>query len=228
VVSEESIPSNLTTNFRFSLRRYVLADPRNLLRSDDGGWTWTETGATEFLREQATAEMEQCKQGYWEEYGARLPDQSVLWLPLFGTFAGAHVLLIILSVRRQGWLRAIWLGLKGLVVITLVWILLSCLHWYIYGHAHSQWPDAYWKSYMLMRPSPKLGLAMAIAARPLPLLCYLLVLWPILPGSLDAMLALGGSQTLGRRRACFVLSILAGTVFAAFHFYMMFVGYFFQ
>jgi hypothetical protein len=227
-VPEESIPPNRTTNLHFGPRHYALANPRYLLRSDDGGSTWTHTGATEFLRDQANADMEQEKHRFWEEYGPRLPGQSALWLPLFGVFAGAHFLLIVLSVHRQGWLRAVWLGLKGLVVILLVWILLWCFHRYVFGLTHSQWPDAYWNTSMLSQPSPKLGVAMAITARPLPLLAYLLVLWPILPGSLDAMLALGGSRAAARRRTCFALSISAGTVFAAFHLWMMFVGSFLE
>ena len=45
-LDERKIPQNLTITLSNGTRRYVLADSFRLLRSDDGGATWTNTGAT--------------------------------------------------------------------------------------------------------------------------------------------------------------------------------------
>ena len=220
-LDEQTIPVDLLTNLSLGLRRYVLSDNR-LLRSDDGGVTWTNTAARSFLWNQAKAELKQEEKHFWDKYGARLPDRSDLWHPIFGLFAVCYFLLSIRALRAQGWLSAIWTGLRGVFIILLVWCLLVGFHAYFRRMIEWIAPSP------MVRPSPKLGWAMAIAARPLPLLVYLLVLWPLLPGSLNVMSGNNSSQKQSRRRMALSLSVVVGAVFIAFHLYIMFIGYFWE
>jgi hypothetical protein len=76
-----------------------------------------------------------------------------------------------------------------------------------------------------MAPSPKLGIAMGIAALPLPLLTYLLMLWPILPGSKDVLTRAFAPK---RQWVALVGCVVVGTAVVVFHLSMMFIGYFWE
>jgi len=69
---------------------------------------------------------------------------------------------------------------------------------------------------------------MAIAARPLPLLVYLLGLWPLLPGSMAVITACASPQTPLRRRMCVAFAVAVGCVFVVFHVGMIAVGNFWE
>jgi hypothetical protein len=224
-VYREGAPSDWSTNLTAGARRYILADPVRLFRSDDSGVTWTNTGATAFLRGQSEAALEREKSWFREKYGSRLPPRSVLWHPMFALYAVGYFTVTVLFLRRAGVLSAFLTAARGLAVLLVVWSLLAGLHAVVTNWTSSQYPMAYWNTSMRMHPSHKLGVAMAVAALPLPLLAYLAILWPILPGSKDVMARvfprMGG-------RVALVLSLTAGTAFVLFHLGMMFIGYFWE
>lgn len=224
-VSREDAPSDWSTNLTAGARRYVLSDAIRLFRSDDSGLTWTNTGATAFLREQSEAAVEQEKDWFREEYGSRLPPRSVLWHPLFALYAIGYSFVTVLILRRGGVLSASLTAMRGLAILLLVWSLLAGMHAVVTNWTSKQYPMAYWNTSMRMHPSPKLGIAMAVAALPLPLLAYLAILWPILPGSKNVL-----AHAFPRKggRVALVLSLVAGTVFVLFHLGMMFIGYFLE
>jgi len=65
---------------------------------------------------------------------------------------------------------------------------------------------------------------MAIAALPLPLLAYLIALWPILPGSLEILTNKLGAKS----RAGLITCITTGVVFLVFNLWLILgplVGY---
>jgi len=136
---------------------------------------------------------------------------------LFGVYAAAYVLLSFRLLRSSGLPGAIVTILRGLVILILVWGLLAGFHPVAIAWTN---PAAWGGTYRLC-PSAKLGLAMAVAAQPVPLLLYLLALWPILPGSKEVLIR---AFSPGRRIAD-VLAIVFGTVVVFFHLYMLFVGY---
>lgn len=171
-------------------------------------------------------EVEKAKKQFHEKYGARLPDRSVLWNPLFGLYAGAYFLVVLLSLRGQGWFRAMATGLRGVLIILLLWGFILGFHAINCYWADSQYPMAYWNTSARFHPNPQLGLAMSIASRPLPLLAYLFMLWPILPGSLDVLMALGRNRSDARRRVYLAMAVAMGAIFVAFHLWMMFAGSF--
>jgi hypothetical protein len=222
-IKEKYIPENLTTNLTLGTRRYVLKD-WTLLRSDDGGLTWTNTGTASFLRKIANAEIEVERNHFWEEFGSRLPQQSVFWHVIFGVFAITYAVAAFCTLRSQGSFGAFLTVLRGLFMILLLWCFLWMVHSFFFHWAERQYPSAYWNTSAEFRPNAKTGLIMAIAARPLPLLVYLIALWPILPGSINVML---GPQPTTRRRNCAsILAITIGTLFVLFNLCMTFVGYF--
>ena len=206
-------------------RRYVLADSIHLLRSDDAGITWTSTSATSFLREQSQAEVEKEKEWFRNEYGARLPQRSALWHPVFAAYACGYFLLALFLLRSQGAVRALLTGLLGLVVLFILWSFICGIHAAVMDWTGSQYPMAYWNTSSQSCPSWKLGLAMTIASSPWPLVVYLLFLWPVLPGSFDI---LNRTPAGARRRAALALAVAAGTAFVAFHLGMVFIGYFWE
>lgn len=225
------IPDGWTTNLQSGIRRYVLVDSYNILRSDDGGLTWTNTAAISFIRTRSTRDCREAERYFWSEYGKRLPWQSPFWNLLFTTFASVHFLLIAVFCRRHELLPSVLTALRGVLVVVLLWTLLWGFHAVVhswvdnqYSTAYGHYALAYWNTSAAMHPSAKLGLAMAIAARPLPLLVYLLLLWPILPGAVDVMS--GPSKRF--HPLALIIAIVAGTAFVAFHLWMMFVGYFWE
>jgi len=222
------IPKGLTTNLSSGTRRYVLCDRIRLLRSDDGGTIWTNTAASAFLRDQSGLDIEREKRRFREEYGARMPDRSAIWQPLFGLFGGSYFLLTVLALKKRGWLDAIWTGLRGIVILLLVWCLLGGLHAVVREWTDEQYPLAYWNTSSTKCPSLKLGLAMKIAALPLPLLMYLVALWPLLPGSLNILT--GGSPSVAQKHSRIALgfSVAVAVVFITFHLAMLFIGRFWE
>lgn len=224
VVAKQDFPSSWSSNLIAGTRRYVLADSIDLLRSDDSGLTWTKTGALDFLREQCKLAEEEEQKWFREEYGPRLPLRSSLWHILFAVFAATHLLLCFSFLRRDGSLRAILIGLRALVVLSLVWALLGGLHAIVRHNTDTQYPEAFWNSSMRACPSPKLGIVMAIAALPLPLMAYLAILWPILPGSVEILTRLFPKH----RRLPLVISVIAGITIVMFHACLMLIGCFWE
>jgi hypothetical protein len=227
-LDDRMIPKGLTTNLSSGTRRYVLCDKMRLLRSDDDGAKWTNTAAFAFLRDQSNLDIEREKKWFNEEYGARLPERSAIWHSLFGLFGGSYFVLTVIVLKKRGWLHAIWTGLRGVAILLLVWCLLGGLHAVVREWTDAQYPLAYWNTSSTKYPSPKLGVAMQIAALPLPLLMYLLTLWPILPGSLNIMAGCGPSVAQKRSRVALGLAIAAASVFIAFHLGMLFIGHFWE
>ena len=67
---------------------------------------------------------------------------------------------------------------------------------------------------------------MAIAARPLPLLAYLLALWPLLPGALSGVDVWMRSQSPLRQLLARALAIVVGCLFVVGHGCLLGIGYF--
>ena len=61
-----------------------------------------------------------------------------------------------------------------------------------------------------------------------PIFIYLLILWPLLPGSMRILAGVDPSAASTRRRRAYGLAVAAGAIFMVFHLYMVFVGYFFD
>lgn len=220
---------NLATNLSSRLRRYVLAGSTDLLRSDDGGKTWRNTTAAKFIRAQIRFEMERDKKRFLERYSKRIPERSVLWHPLFAMAALTYCAIILLSQRKSGgWLHAVRNATSGVVVLGLTWGFLVFVHNRLSWMVHTQWPEAFWSTHAEANPSLKTGLVMAIAAKPLPLLAYLMVLLWILPGFAEAVAVLGGPRMQARRSDLLRIAICAASVFVAFHLAMIFWGYFWE
>jgi hypothetical protein len=224
-VAGRDISAAWSSNLTAGARRYVLVDSFCLFRSDDAGVTWTNTGASAFLREQSKTDMNEEEKWFREEYASRLPLRSSLWLPLFALFAGCHFFFTFRSLRQDGSFRAVLVGLRALFVLSLVWALLSASHAVVLHWTANQFPTAYWNTSAQMHPSPQLGLIMAIAAQPLPLWGYLLVLWPLLPGSAEMVIKRFHER---RRRLALAICIAAGTVSVLFHLFFIFSGYFWE
>lgn len=98
------------------------------------------------------------------------------------------------------------------------------LHFIVSALMIAQWPSAYWNSSAGYSPTAQLGVVMNIAARPLPLLAYLLALWLLLPGSLDVMSGTGPGASATRRRVALGVAVTLGAALALFHLYMLFWG----
>ena len=219
-IDAKKIPANLDPNLNVGPCRYVIAGRDHLFRSDDSGATWTDTAASSFMRDQSKAESDRWRIYYWDTYGSRLPSRSSMWYLLFGLFAGCYLLLIFFALRGQGWPSVTRTCLRGAVVLLFVCGFLWFFHGYIMNLVY---PDCYGISAC---PNPKLGVAMAIASQPLPLLVYLLALWPLLPGSLSIMSGCGSSPMSTRRRVAFILSVVVGSLFIVFHVCMIAIGNF--
>ncbi len=232
VSTETNIPAGWSTNLTAGTRRYSLTGYQvvpeedylwmnRLFRSDDSGATWVHTAATEFLMAQMKIEIDHDKVMYLQWYGSRLPARSVLWHPLFGVFSCAYFLIVYFRLRRTGRLSALLTGLRGLALLIGVWCFLSLFHAVMIAQLHYELRlFDYWHAW---RPSTKLGLAMSIAARPLPLLAYLLMLWSLLPGSREVLIRLLPPD---RKKTASGICIAAGMVFVVFHLILMFVGSF--
>ena len=136
--------------------------------------------------------------------------------------------MITVVLRKRGGLKTFARCAGALLLLLAVWCLLSGLHYLMLYMTRTQWPMAYWQSTAANDPSPKTGIAMAIAAKPIPLLAYFLLLWPILPGSVEATRALVRRWPRWERRVCYALLALGGLAAVVFHLYMVFVGYFFE
>lgn len=223
VAATQDLPPNVGARLSAGSRRYVVLDACRLIRSDDNGTTWTNTAIASFLREQRLLEEGRMERKFELKYGAQIPARSDYWHAVFGAFAAICFLLIIRATRTRGWLYAIYTGLRGVIVILLVWSLLICVHELFMNLMH--WPIHYDDSHRFL-PNYKLGVLMAITARPLPLLAYLLVLWPLLPGSIDVMTGKNEVSLRNRRRMALMIAVTAGIAFAGLHMYMLFSGSF--
>jgi hypothetical protein len=81
----------LTTNTAIDQRRYILAEGF-LLRSDNGGLTWTNTGARRFVREQTDTAIKKEQNEFDREFRTRMPFRTKLWTPLFVLFLAFHAI----------------------------------------------------------------------------------------------------------------------------------------
>lgn len=216
-ISENDIPAGLSSNLTVGVRQYVLGGTDCLLRTDNGGATWTSTTSQEFMRRQGQTEWAEKVDRYREEYGSMIPKRPDAWYLVFGLFAAGYLSGILITCRKMGWARAGYTGLQGLLVL-LIWV----FHW---SFQEYMWD---FTGHVLFPPRAKLACAMAITARPLPLLLYLLILWPLLPGSMRILAGEDSSAASTRRRWAFGLAVAAGTIFLVFHLYIVFIGYFFD
>jgi len=57
---------------------------------------------------------------------------------------------------------------------------------------------------------------------------YLLILWPLLPGSLEVMSGCDNSPKHKRSRIALGIAVAAAVVIVAFHLTMLLVGYFWE
>lgn len=65
---------------------------------------------------------------------------------------------------------------------------------------------------------------MGIAADRLPLLIYLLMLWPVLPGSMKVVVRF--DPTLRKRKIGHVFTSIFAALILGFHIWLIFIGYF--
>lgn len=221
----KEIPAGWSTNLNANHRRYVLADSLRLFRSDDDGLSWTNTGASSFLGEQMDADVQSEEKEFWAEYGPRLPARSALWQSIFIAYAVVYFALTFFFLRGDGVLKTASSATTGLFILLLAWALLMGVHEVVLNWTSTQYPAAYWNTSSALQPSKKLGIIMSIAARPLPLMVYLLILWPLLPGSKDV---LARAFTPARQWIASSCCVSAGVAIAVLHGWMMFVGYFWE
>ena len=223
VIQESEVPANLTTDLKHENRQYVLTEAKdNLLRTDDNGNSWKETSASRFIRKQVNADIKDHKKWYDDRYGSRVPERSFLWNILFGVFLAINTVLLCLSLRDQGWLKVAVECLQACIILALVWLCLTMLHTFIRHLFITQWPSAYWNSTAGFNPSYKLGLLLNIAAKPIPLLVYLLALWPVLPASPDVLCRWFG-KTSSKKHICSLCVIVCGIILISFHVWI-FIG----
>jgi hypothetical protein len=220
-------PGNLTTNLHFPPRHYAFVEQCILLRSDDNGMTWTNTTARRFLREQTDRIIKRERAAFDEQTRDRLPERTPWWHGVFGTFGIAYCIFIVAGLHKsKGWLQLISILCRGIIVLGLVWMLLQITHWYFLDLARNQWPGRFWNTSMEFYPSLKTGIVMNIAAKPWPLLGYLLAWGLLLPGTTPALLSIVGPQLASRKRFCLALSVAVGTHFLLFHLLLLFWGHF--
>lgn len=220
------IPQLVTTNLDFGLRRYVLVVSELLLRSDDGGTTWTNTGARSFLRKQANNEVAEARNSFWKEFTRRFPERSAVWHGLFAVFSFSYVCGLAVVLRKEhGWLAVAETALRGLVVLGLLWCMLVGFHAWVNWQAAAQWLAAYWNTSLYFEPSGKTALVMWIAAKPWALFVYLCAMGFVLPGSPRLFCAVCRSATPHRLQDCRFYSIVASTMVLLFHVKILFVGY---
>jgi hypothetical protein len=228
-ISRDAMPTNTTSKLHFQLRRYALIHSEELLRSDDGGLTWTNTAAAKFLRAQTKKLIEQEIKSFQEESATRLPDRSSLWNPVFAAFAIFYCLLAAYVMRKE---EGLWFAInavtKGVLILFIFWCLLTGFHIWVRWQTNSQWPGRFWNTSSEFNPSFKTGVIMAIAAQPLPLMLYLIALWWVLPGSSSALAAISGTCTAKRKQNYHLVSTIVGIAFLIFHLIMVFVGFFLE
>jgi hypothetical protein len=190
--SANAVPWTAVTNLHFPPRHYVLVDSTQVFRSDDGGATWTNTASGKFRWAQIRAEVEIERIAFNQAFDQRLPKRSRYWHWVFGAVALLHCLaLIVVLARCSDWLLIFRQVVRSLVILGLAWCFLIVTAMFIQWNVNAQWtPGRFFSSYESFSPSVKTGVVMAIANRPGPLLCYLLGLWFVLPGSLEVLCAL--------------------------------------
>jgi hypothetical protein len=215
-----------TTNLSFESRDYMVLDGWRLFRSDDAGNSWEETGVRDFLRQLTDDQISDERSWVESEYSARVPERSVHWNRIFAGFAVFFLLSQCFMMSRRGVLAAVISLLQGALILLITWSLLTAFHFYVSVTFHGQYPGAYWNTSQRIFPTLKTGVAMAIAAQPLPLLAYLLAFWFVLPGSLE--MALGRSPSNTRRRWTFVVLASWAALFVAFNALLVFWGYFWE
>ncbi len=216
VISESDIPVGLSSNLTFGARQYVLGGTDCLLRTDNGGTTWISTKSQEFIRLQKQTERSEAEEQYRAEYGSMIPKRSPYWHLVFGLFAVGYLSSTLFAFRRMGWVRACYTVLQGFMVFIVIWVIHSFFHEFFWTQAGRTFYP----------PSVKLVIAMAVTARPLPLLVYLLFLWPLLPGSMQVLAGVEPSATPTRRKRAYAWAVTSGILFAGFHLHMVFFGFF--
>ncbi len=146
---------------------------------------------------------------------------------MFAAFTLFYCALTVLLIRKErSSLHAVCLATGGAAILTIAWCLLTGFCTVVHWMANSQWPSAFWNTSGEFNPSFKTGVAMAISAKPLPLLCYLVPLWLILPGTGTALMTVIGPGSPKKEHVSLLISVTAGVAFVVFHLSMIFVGYF--
>ena len=220
VAAKAEIPTGWTTDINNGEQRYVLIDSSNLIRSEDAGISWKKTAALDFIRTQIDFEIEKEKENYQKKYEILIPKRSELWNPVFGMFAIVYFVIAIILLRTQNMRDALLASLRGVAIILIVWIFLSLFHCSVLQWFDSKYPMAYWNT-NIYPPHQSLGIAMSIAALPIPLLVYLLVLFPILPGIAESLTK---SASIVRRRIGLFVVASTSIIYIVFHLYMISVG----
>jgi hypothetical protein len=220
--SEPESRTGWVTNLSVGSRRYVWAASQALLRSDDAGGTWRETAASSFVHEQAKKDAAEEEKWFLSAYASRLPPRSDAWNPCFAGFGALYFWTTFLVVRRTRPMDAILTGCRGLFLLLLAWGFLAGFHFEILRYAMAQYPQAHWNTSMSFHPSLKLGFIMGIAARPVPLVAYLLSLWPLLPGFREVL-----SRAMPKvdETTLFWITVVAASLVIAAHLCFVFVGY---
>jgi hypothetical protein len=215
------------TNVAVGQRRYTLGDG-SLLRSDDGGVTWTNTQARRFLREQIDATIRK-EQAEWEK-GTRswVPFRSEAWTPVFVLFSVFHAVGIFASLKNsRGWLDATASAVQSAALLLIAWVMLTASYYVFHSFNDGQWPSRFWNTSALFVPNLKTAIIVNIAAKPLPLLAYLVLLSLVLPATIDAILHRAVTPPI-RLRIQPTLSLTAAVVILLTHVYFAFIGYFTQ
>ena len=217
-------PPGYTTNLNAADVHYVLAEAETLVRTEDGGSTWHRTQASRFLRSQTRLMEQRDTASFWVSYGSRLPERQEAWYLALELFGILHAGLVLYVLTPSGISNALQVAARSTIILHMAAGFLWFTHT-VYSHiTHSQFPEVLWNTSGYFSPSKQLGVAMHIAAQPLPLLGYLLTLWPLLPGT-SAILA-GRNPSVHRRRLSLNTCAFLGTVFVAFHLWLVYAVWF--
>ena len=211
------------TNLLADQRRFALGGGF-LLRSDDGGLTWTNTGARRFLREQIDAVIEKDRAEHEKETRARVPFRSNLWTPVFICFAVLHSIVVFPTLRSsRGGMVAMANTFQSIALLLIAWLMLTASYHVFHFFNDEQWPGRFWNTSHQFYPGLKTAIIVNIAAKPLPLLAYLIAVSSILPGTLDSVLDRFVNPPI-RRRIQLVLFLLAAVLVLLIHIYLSFIG----
>lgn len=208
-------PAPTTGEYRYAKADYLV------FRSEDGGATWQDTDCLGLIVRESRRGIEASKRYFMTEYGRRIPQRSAYWTFWFLLFACAHLGVSAFLLRASGWARVAWSLARSILLLAIAWSALTWFHFVFirWPDPHFQWPLRFYQSDFAFDPSAKLGVILNVAARPLPLLCFLLCIIPILPASVDGLSDCLKRRKSGRRwpqPACWSVALLlwACVVFA--------------
>ena len=128
-------------------------------------------------------------------------------------------------IPRRYWVIAFALAFVTAAILLVVWLMLTAFYEAIHLINEGQWPNRFWNTHAEFNPSLKTGIIMKIAARPTPLLAYLIPISLLLPATIDVVLDRLASPPV-RLRLQPALSFMAAVLILSIHVYFAFVGYF--